>query len=425
LKPDGKFILKDGKLTASTSPENHEALKQRIESYSRFGFHIVMIQAELYSSRFQLDVQGAEWKKGESCDWTILDGEQQKALIEYRKSSNQLTRLSAPSVAVLNGQSSYVQVGTQHGIKRSEVDGVKPASAQTAPSRLKQDEQYRVDSGDILGVFVEGILPNVDTNSPPQLTSGRVAKEDSSLDPSLGYPIVVQENGTIALPSIAPIHVKGMTINQIRNLIHKAYTDAKIVKEGVPFEPVVTILKERDSFVETGVKLEMIPTMDAKQDAIQLAIKVDYQELWRPEANESKRLALASVQSAAQSTIQKDQFLMIRFRAPHPTNPAKGNCLFALINCRGMAPNSFDEKGTSPFSVESESDKRAIKHLPEVKVTPVFEEQVKPVSTTVPILSKIPYVNRLIKNNGIPIKPAAQAGDQNANPAMEDRTKQR
>ncbi len=39
----------------------------------------------------------------------------------------------------------------------------------------------------------------------------------------MGYPVTVQEEETIALPLVRPIKVKGMTIEQVRELIRKAY----------------------------------------------------------------------------------------------------------------------------------------------------------------------------------------------------------
>ena len=47
----------------------------------------------------------------------------------------------------------------------------------------------------------------------------------SRLGPSIGYPIVVQENGTISLPAVAPIPVRGLTIEQAEALVKSAYLD--------------------------------------------------------------------------------------------------------------------------------------------------------------------------------------------------------
>lgn len=115
------------------------------------------------------------------------------------------------------------------------------------PSRLTQEppRQYLVDKGDILGIYIEGVLPYTDSDKPPTPPPVNFPTAESTLDPSLGYPIVVQENGTIALPSIEPIKVKGLTLEQVTDLIRKAYLDARIFTNPARLRPIVTMLKER------------------------------------------------------------------------------------------------------------------------------------------------------------------------------------
>jgi protein involved in polysaccharide export with SLBB domain len=115
------------------------------------------------------------------------------------------------------------------------------------PARLAQEppRQYLVDKGDILGIYIEGVLPYTDADKPPEPPPVNFPAETSNLDPSLGFPIVVQENGTIALPSIEPLKVKGMTVDQITEVIRKAYLDAKIFTNPARLRPIVTKLKER------------------------------------------------------------------------------------------------------------------------------------------------------------------------------------
>jgi len=115
------------------------------------------------------------------------------------------------------------------------------------PSRLTQEppRQYLVDKGDILGIYIEGVLPYTDSDKPPTPPPVNMPTEKSTLDPSLGFPIVVQENGTIALPSIEPVKVKGMTLEQVTDIIRKAYLDARIFTDPARLRPIVTMLKER------------------------------------------------------------------------------------------------------------------------------------------------------------------------------------
>ena len=115
------------------------------------------------------------------------------------------------------------------------------------PSRLAQEpkRQYLLDKGDILGIYIEGVLPYTPTDKPPEPPPVNFPVQGSDQDPSVGFPIVVQESGTIALPSIEPIKVKGMTVEQVTELIRKAYLDAKIFSNPARLRPIVTKLKER------------------------------------------------------------------------------------------------------------------------------------------------------------------------------------
>ena len=116
-------------------------------------------------------------------------------------------------------------------------------------SRLGQEppRQYLLDGGDILGVYIEGILPFTPPDEPPVPPPVNFPERDSLLPPSLGFPIAVQEDGTIALPLIKPLNVKGMSVEQVREVIRKAYLDARILKEDGArvLTPIVTMIQER------------------------------------------------------------------------------------------------------------------------------------------------------------------------------------
>ena len=53
--------------------------------------------------------------------------------------------------------------------------------------RLTPSKQYFLDSGDVLGIFIDGVLGELDQAPPVQLPS-----PDSDLPPSLGFPVAVQ-----------------------------------------------------------------------------------------------------------------------------------------------------------------------------------------------------------------------------------------
>ena len=110
-------------------------------------------------------------------------------------------------------------------------------------SRLSQvaPAHYYIDAGDILGIYIEGALGTAE--EPPPVT---FAQRDSDLPPAIGYPIVVREDGTVSLPLVPPITVKGLTLGQVENVIRRSYTiDRKVLAAGKD-RIVVTLMKERE-----------------------------------------------------------------------------------------------------------------------------------------------------------------------------------
>lgn len=77
---------------------------------------------------------------------------------------------------------------------------------------------HLIDSGDILAIYVEGILGKVEDAPPINLP------QNTNSNPTVGYPIPVRDDGTISLPLIAPLNVRGMTLTQAEALVRKAYT---------------------------------------------------------------------------------------------------------------------------------------------------------------------------------------------------------
>ena len=110
------------------------------------------------------------------------------------------------------------------------------------PARLRQTrpEFYTLDSDDVLGIFIEGILGNAGEAPPIQIPD-----QGSDLPPAIGFPVPVREDGTLSLPSVKPIPVRGLTIKQAEELIQRAYRGGPepILKEDSRI--IVTILRER------------------------------------------------------------------------------------------------------------------------------------------------------------------------------------
>lgn len=83
--------------------------------------------------------------------------------------------------------------------------------------RQTPSDEYRLDSGDVLGVYIAGVL-----GSPNQVPPVFYPQQGDTTPPSIGYPIAVRDDGRIALPLARPISVRGMTVSEAEQEIHKA-----------------------------------------------------------------------------------------------------------------------------------------------------------------------------------------------------------
>ena len=92
--------------------------------------------------------------------------------------------------------------------------------------RRPAEREYKIDKGDVLGIFIDGVLGNTNESPPIQLQSA-----ESDLPPAIGYPYPVRDNGTLPLPLISPIYVTGMTIAEAEVAIKRAYADAGVLKK--------------------------------------------------------------------------------------------------------------------------------------------------------------------------------------------------
>ncbi len=109
---------------------------------------------------------------------------------------------------------------------------------------LEPPREYLLAGGDILGVYIEGVLPFNPPNEPPEPPPVNFPEAENTLPPSIGYPIAVQDDGTLALPLIEPLEVEGLTLEQVRDKIRDAYIDEDILREEKA-RPIVTLIQKR------------------------------------------------------------------------------------------------------------------------------------------------------------------------------------
>ncbi|WP_232105629.1 polysaccharide biosynthesis/export family protein [Gimesia panareensis] len=93
--------------------------------------------------------------------------------------------------------------------------------------RQPAPKHYLLDSGDVLGVYIEGVLGQFKEVPPVHFP------QTQEVPPSLGYPIPIREDGTISLPLIGSVFARGLTLTQLEETIRQKYTTEKdILREG-------------------------------------------------------------------------------------------------------------------------------------------------------------------------------------------------
>lgn len=115
-----------------------------------------------------------------------------------------------------------------------------PALGQPRPAA------YRLDAGDVLGVYVEGFLGDRNPPDPLPIHVGSLVqtRDQHRLPPSAGYPVPVEDDGTIHLPSAGSLLVRGMTVAEAREAIHAFYVQKRLLKQD-PARVIVTLFTPR------------------------------------------------------------------------------------------------------------------------------------------------------------------------------------
>jgi protein involved in polysaccharide export with SLBB domain len=114
-----------------------------------------------------------------------------------------------------------------------ELIGPCKTSWQTIPlNALRQPptDAYRLATGDVLGVFIDGYVGASTQPLPVQAASPVLVRDQNRLAPAAGYPITVQEDGQIALPSVPKLKVDGMTVGEARDAIRDLYIKKELLK---------------------------------------------------------------------------------------------------------------------------------------------------------------------------------------------------
>jgi hypothetical protein len=121
---------------------------------------------------------------------------------------------------------------------------------QTIPlSLLRQPspDAYRLAPGDVLGVVIDRFLgdPNqpLPVNAPTFFQN--LPQYQRRYPPALGYPVPVQDDGTIDLPLAGAVRVAGLTLREAREAIRRLYIDKDLIKPEGTERIIVTLVQPR------------------------------------------------------------------------------------------------------------------------------------------------------------------------------------
>jgi protein involved in polysaccharide export with SLBB domain len=111
-----------------------------------------------------------------------------------------------------------------------------------------QPDVHRLSGGDVLGVFIDGFLGERALGVPLHTAPLIEVREQHRLPPSAGYPVPVQEDGSIALPSVPKLSVQGMTVAEARQAIRNLYVNKELIRPDNE-RIIVTLLQPRQTQV--------------------------------------------------------------------------------------------------------------------------------------------------------------------------------
>jgi protein involved in polysaccharide export with SLBB domain len=104
--------------------------------------------------------------------------------------------------------------------------------------RRSPPDAYRLDERDVLGIYIEGVLGSKEEPPPVHFP------EQGDVPPAIGYPVPIRENGTISLPLIEAVDVRGLTLAQAEQKIRDAYIDKEILRPNKE-RIIVTLMRPR------------------------------------------------------------------------------------------------------------------------------------------------------------------------------------
>jgi hypothetical protein len=112
--------------------------------------------------------------------------------------------------------------------------------------RQTEPEDYILGKDDVLGIHIEGLFTGLDPTAP-QVPPVTMPEPGSDLSPGIGLPYPVRDDGTVSMPFVGPIAVKGLTLAQAEEVIGRVYVEKGMLQEGQ--RPIVSLMRKRTTKV--------------------------------------------------------------------------------------------------------------------------------------------------------------------------------
>ena len=134
---------------------------------------------------------------------------------------------------------------------------------------------YVIGPGDVLSVYVRGLVPANTEESTPLIQGGMTLQQiyyppaGNVSGPSAGIPIEVSDDGTIPLPVVGGMNVSGLTVQQAADKLVAVVIEKEIVKKGKEYV-YVNLIRPRVSriiVVREEVKADT-PTQIGRQTSV-------------------------------------------------------------------------------------------------------------------------------------------------------------
>ena len=155
--------------------------------------------------------------------------------------------VAATSLIALFGGCAALTNPVSHGVPVRELPpellALPKEPMQTIPLsflRRSSDVERNVAAGDILGIYVEGVLGGGD--APLPVYSPQIGSDEQ---PAIGFPIPVRDDGTLPLPLIEPVNVSGLTLREVEKKLIQIYGADKQILEPGNERIMVTMIRPR------------------------------------------------------------------------------------------------------------------------------------------------------------------------------------